>query len=487
MTRPKLALLAADEPEQIVGEALRVLERVGVLIENEEGRRLVEAAGAQVKEGRHILSERLVRAALHTVPRNIVLHDVRGEPACDLGEDRVHFDPGSAALHILDSEMRQRREAKVEDVIRLVRLVDRLPNYAAQSTALVPSDVPVELKDSVRLYLALRYGRKPVITGTFRKDSFAPMLAMLQCIRGGSEALQAKPLAVFDACPSPPLKWSDLTCQSLIDCARAGVPAEVISMPLTGATSLVSLRGAVVQHCAETLSGIVLHQLARQGAPILYGGAPSAFDMRSGTTPMGAMETMMMGVGYAQVGKHLGLPTHGYLGLSDAKGPDYQAGLETGIGAILAALAGINMVSGAGILDFILTQSLEKLVLDHEACTMALRLVRGITRAADDPVPLITELVNRGEFLSHPHTRRNWREELSLPSSVIDRQTYGDWRAAGALTAADRAKREVERLLEREAEPVLPSSVLVALDEVMADQARRFACGGFADLGFQLS
>lgn len=472
--RPLLALFPPDEPERIVEQACRVLETVGILIENEEGRRLLDAAGAGKKNGRHTIPARLVREAFSTVPSRVVLYDVRGEAACDLGEDRVHFDPGSAAIHILDPESGRRREATTQDVIRLVRLVDRLPHYAAQSTALVPSDVPVEMGDRFRLYLALRHGRKPVITGTFRKDGFAPMREMLECVRGGSAALKQKPLAVFDCCPSPPLKWSDLTCQSLLDCARAGIPAELVSMPLTGATSPVTLREAVVQHCAESLSGVVLHQLAGAGSPIIYGGAPSAFDMRHGTTPMGAIETMMIGVGYAQVGKHLELPTHGYLALSDAKRPDYQAGLESGVGAVLAALAGINMVSGAGILDFILTQSLEKLVLDHEACAMALRLRRGIATHADDPVKLIADLVKRGEFLSHEHTRRHWREELSIPSAVIDRQTYGDWEASGARTAEERARAEVERLLAREAEPALPPEILAALREVMAGEARRF-------------
>jgi trimethylamine:corrinoid methyltransferase-like protein len=471
--RPTLTLFSKEEPERIVEQACRVLETVGILVENEEGRSLLEAAGAGMQGGRHILPERLVRQALATVPRRVILYDVRGEIKCDLGDDRVHFDPGSAAIHILDPETGRRREVKTRDVIRLVRLVDHLPHFAAQSTALVPSDIPVELGDRYRLYLALRHGRKPVVTGTFLKDGFEPMLEMLRCVRGGSVALEEKPLAVFDCCPSPPLKWSDLTCQSLLGCARAGIPAELVSMPLTGATSPVSLREAVVQHCAENLSGVVLHQLARAGAPVLYGGAPSAFDMRHGTTPMGAVETMMIGVGYAQVGKHLGLPTHGYLGLSDAKQPDYQAGLESGIGAVLAALAGINMVSGAGILDYILTQSLEKLVLDHEACAMALRLTRGIAHHAGDPVELIAELVRRGEFLSHEHTRRHWREELSIPSPVIDRQTYGDWETSGSRTALERARAEVERLLAREVEPVLPPATLAALREVMVGEARR--------------
>jgi trimethylamine--corrinoid protein Co-methyltransferase len=196
---------------------------------------------------------------------------------------------------------------------------------------------------------------------------------------------------------------------------------------------------------------------------------------------MGAIETMMICVGYAQVGKHLGLPTHGYLALSDAKVPDYQAGLESGIGAVLAALTGINMVSGAGILDYILTQSLEKLVLDHEACAMALRLASGIAHGTSDSVELIAELVCRGEFLSHEHTRRHWREELTVPSAVIDRRTYGDWEAAGALTAKDRAAAEVERLLARETEPALPASTIVELRRIMSAEARRFGGGELPD------
>jgi trimethylamine--corrinoid protein Co-methyltransferase len=236
----------------------------------------------------------------------------------------------------------------------------------------------------------------------------------------------------------------------------------------------VTLREAVVQHCAESLSGVVLHQLARPGAPIIYGGAPSAFDMRHGTTPMGAVETMMIGIGYAQVGKHLGLPTHGYFGLSDAKQPDYQAGLESGIGAVLAALAGINMISGPGILDFILTQSLEKLVLDHDACGMALRLVRGISHDPVDPVALFSDLVRQGEFLSHPHTRAHWKQELSIPSATIDRQSHGDWEAAGKRTALERARAEVGRLLAKETEPAIPPAALEGLQELMAAEGKRF-------------
>ena len=135
-----------------------------------------------------------------------------------------------------------------------------------------------------------------------------------------------------------------------------------------------------MQHAAECLSGIVIHQLAQPGAPIVWGGAPAIFDMRSGVTPMGAIETAMIDVCYAQVGKALGLPTHTYLGASDAKLVDAQAGMESGMSALMGGLAGINMISGAGMLDFLACFSVEKLVIDAEAIAMTKRLLRGVSQ-----------------------------------------------------------------------------------------------------------
>jgi trimethylamine--corrinoid protein Co-methyltransferase len=147
--------------------------------------------------------------------------------------------------------------------------------------------------------------------------------------------------------------------------ARAGVPAEIVSMPLAGAAAPVTLLGAVTQHAAECLSGITIHQLAHAGSPIVWGGAPSTFDMRKGGTPFGSVETAMIDSSYAQVGKSLGLPTHAYLGATESKLLDMQAGLESGMGALVGALSGINMISGSGMLDSLLCRA-EKLISGAE-------------------------------------------------------------------------------------------------------------------------
>jgi trimethylamine--corrinoid protein Co-methyltransferase len=473
---PRIRWFSKGNREKIVGEAKRILEEIGVFVENAEAVSLLDGGGARVdrEKGRVFIPAPLVDRALETAPERVLVYNRFGEAVMDLGGDRVHFNPGSAALRIYDYREGRARTPLTRDLVRFATLVDALPHYSAQSTGVIPGDVPEEVADRYRLYIALQYSVKPVVTGTFKVDAFRPMHAMLAAVIGDQDTLREKPIAIFDCCPSPPLKWSDLTAQALIDCARTGIPAELVSMPLTGATSPVTLAGAVTQHCAESLSGVVIHQLARPGAPIIYGGSPACFDMRKGTTPMGAVETQMIDGAYAEIGKHLGLPTHAYMALSDSKLVDYQAGMESALGAAIAALSGINNVSGPGMLDFESCQSLEKLVLDHEICGMALRLSDGIA-LRDQPIalPLIEAVLGGKEFLSLPHTKKWFRREAYFPDPVIDRATLQEWEQKGRSDAPARAAARVEKLLGVHAPQPLEPEVLDFLTDIMTREAKR--------------
>lgn len=473
--RPKLELLSKDLIRKIYEEALVILEKQGIFVENKEALNLFRAAGMRVDEStrRIFLTQSLVEDSLSSTPSVIKLYDRTGEKEFTVGEDEIHFDPGSAAVTILDHKTKQQRKAVTEDVLKFVRLTDCLEYIHFQSTGLISSDVPDVIADSYRLYLGLAYSSKPIVTGTFRIEGFRPMHDMLVAVRGSEKELAQKPLAIFDACPSPPLKWSNLTTQSLIDCARAGIPSELISMGMTGATSPVTIAGTLVQHVAENLCGLVICQLAGKGSPVIFGGSPSSFDLRKGTTPMGAIETMMIDSAYAQIAKHLNLPTHAYMGLSDAKTNDNQAGLETGIGAILAAISGINVISGPGMMDFESCQSLEKLVIDNEICGMAYRLIEGISQRSD---PIATDLFEgfsaNTQFLSMPHTRKWYRLEHTFPK-VLDRDTYDYWTSLGRKSAADRAFEEVKKLLDENPPSLLKKEKMDELAKVMLADARR--------------
>jgi trimethylamine--corrinoid protein Co-methyltransferase len=438
--------------EQIIAEGLELLMDPGVRVHNSEALDLLADAGADVNFESRIayIPRDIIERALETAPSEFYLYDLDGEPVVHYGGDNVQFDPGSAAITILDSETQQQRAPVTADFVKFVKLVETLPQLDAQSTAFICADVPEEIGDLYRLYLALNYMRKPIVTGAFRKDTWWTMKDMLAAVAGGEEALAARPIAVFDVCPSPPLLWSDLTCQNMIDCARYGIPSELVSMPLAGATAPVTIAGAVVQHTAECMSGVTICQLAAEGAPIVWGGSPAAFDMREGTTPMGAVGTWMIDCAYTEVGKALNLPTHAYLGMSDAKVVDAQCGLESAGGTVMAALAGVNMVSGAGMMDFESCQSYEKLVIDAEIIGMAKRLIAGV-EARDEPIALglMRELGHRADYLGQLHTAKWFSEEQYIPSSVIDRGSLEGWKKKGAKTAWERAKDRVGQLLAK--------------------------------------
>ncbi len=475
--RPVLRFLSDELIEKIIREAREVLCKLGVEIHNEDILSMLGDFGANVEmENYHvILKDEIIDKALETVPRSFKLYDVLGNETHHFSDYNVYFTPGSAALNILDCETKKIRKPNTEDYIRHTKVISQLNNIASQSTAFIPADINEKISDSYRLFLSLLYCEKPVVTGAFTIESFNVMKDFQIGVRGTKEELALKPLTIFSCCPTSPLKWSDVTSQNVVDCALYSIPVEFVSMPLSGFMAPVTLVGTLVQHTAETLSGIVISQFINPGTPILYGGSPAIFDVRYETTPMGAVETQMIDCAYNEIGKYLGIPTQGYISLSDAKQLDAQAGLESGMGAVLATLSGINNISGPGMLDFESCQSLEKLVLDNEICGMALRLIKGIEPKEDFPsLPRFQELLREQHLLISEHTRRYLHEEFYFPGPVIDRANRARWQEEGGLALLERAHSEVEKLIKDYEPSRLPDSTKKELIKLMKLEAHRY-------------
>ncbi len=265
--------------------------------------------------------------------------------------------------------------------------------------------------------------------------------------------------------------------RELIDAARTGIPSEFVSMPLPGANAPITLLGAIVQHTAENLAGVVITQLAGAGAPIIWGGSPAAFDMRRGCTPMGSIDTMLIDLGYAEVGKSLNLPTHAYLGMSDAKVLDAQSGFESGMGCLLAGIKGINMVSGAGMMNFESTQSIQKLIIDNEICGMTYKFLKGLSRR-DEPIALelLRTLIDSNHLLTHPHTLKWMTAEHFYPGKVVDRSTIDEWELKGRKTAGQRAWEEAKALIAVHPGITLDGDRADELEALVSRDLRRFGC-----------
>jgi trimethylamine--corrinoid protein Co-methyltransferase len=287
-----------------------------------------------------------------------------------------------------------------------------------------------------------------VVSGAFTEHGVPRMVELMQLFRHDRADLIARPMSIFTITATGMFRYSEDSCQNLLDCVEAGIPIEVVPVTLLGLIAPVTLVGATVMHVADVLAGLTMAQLVKPGAPVLFGGAPAAFEMKVASSPMAAIEALQLDVAYVAVAKALNLPTQAYMALSDGKFLDAQAGAETFGSGLLAALAGVNSVSGPGMLDFVLVFSLEKLIFDDEMCGQALHFVREIKPRADLPtVALVRELLAEQHLLTAPHTLRHWPQEMYLTSPVIDRLNRENWIKLGQKDLAQRAKAEVERRL----------------------------------------
>ena len=294
-------------------------------------------------------------------------------------------------------------------------------------------------------------------------------------VRGSEQALAEKPLTIFSCCPTAPIKWSDVTSQNLVDCARWSIPVEFISMPLSGFMAPVTLVGSLVQQTAETLSGVVISQLTRPGHPILYGGSPAIFDVRYETTPMGAVETMMLDCANSEIGKRLGMPTQGYIALSDAKQLDAQAGLETAMGATAGGAFGHQQHLRPGHARF------RKLPEPGEAGGGQRDLRHDLPAAArassrartSRRIPIFQELLREKHLLIADHTRRHLRQEITVPRPG-DRPRQPRALAEGRRADAGRARRARGRAAGREVSALAAGGRIQAeLTRLMTGEARR--------------
>jgi len=438
--RPTVRFLTDDLIKQIIDEAVNILCSLGLQIHNKQILSMLADHQAKVDmDNFHVnLTEEIIQKAIKTAPRSFKLYDVMGNQTHDFSD------------------------------------IAQLENIASTSTAFIPTDVHEKISDSYRLFLSLLYCEKPVVTGAFTTESFNVMKDLQLAVRNSESELEKKPLTIFSCCPTSPLKWCEVTSQNLIDCARYSIPVEFIAMPLSGFMAPITLTGTLIQHTAETLSGVVISQLSNPGTPILYGGSPAVFDHRYETTPMGAVETMMTDCAYNEIGKYLNLPTQAYISMSDAKQLDAQAGLESGMGATLAALAGINSISGPGMIDFESCQSLEKLVLDNEICRMTYRMLEGITPREDFPaVPIFRELLKDRHLLISEHTLRHRDKEIWFPGPAIDRANRERWKRQGAKNLGQRLHDEVDKLLKSYQPSTLSDTTKKDLVKLMEKEARR--------------
>jgi trimethylamine---corrinoid protein Co-methyltransferase len=448
--RPTLSVLSDDLIREILDEARRIMAETGMEIRGEKLRqRLLDYGLKTDANGRVLFTQDVVDAAIENAPDAFTLFNRDGDPYTEIGGNHVHYVPGSSGLKIQDHRTGETRLANSTDFIEYARLCDGLDHIAYLATAFSTNkDIESQVSDAWRLYMCLTTSKKPIVSGAFGEKGVPRMTAMMQLFRTDRAELIQKPMSIFTITATGNFRYGEDSCQNLLDCVEAGIPVEIVPVTLMGLIAPVTLVGALVFHCVDVLTGITMAQIVRPGAPVLFGGAPATFHMKAASSPMAAIEAQHLNVAYVQIAKSLSLPTQAYMALSDGKFLDAQAGGETFSSALLAAIAGVNSVSGPGMLDFVLTFSLPKLVHDNEVCGQALHFVREIRKLDDLPTQgLVDQLMAEDHLITSPHTLEHWPKELYLTDPVYDRLNRETWEEGGSMQLWDRACADVETRL----------------------------------------
>lgn len=447
---PKVRVRVLDESDirQIHAATLEVLERTGVSITAEEGRDILLRAGAKEGEKTAIrIPPKLVERALESAPSSVVLSNRLGEECCFLEGYTTSFGTGSDCPFILDHETGKRRPCTYDDVGAGALVCDSLEEIDFVMPVGIISDRPTGVADAYAVEATMLNTVKPVVFTAHNKNTFQASIELAAAVAGGMEKLQENPFICLYAEPTSPLRHMPEATEKLIHAARTKIPVVFTPCPIMGASAPATGAGALVQGNAETLSGLVIHQLVQPGAPFIYGGVMLHLDMSTTIAPYGAPEMHKHCAALTDIAHHYQLPMFGTCGCSDAKRVDAQAGLEVGFSTLMATLNGQNLIHDVGFLESALITSFEMYLLTAEAIGMAKHIAGGVAVSQDTlAVDVIASVGQFGDFLTHQHTLDFFRKEFYFPK-LLDRTNYSGWLRLGGKTIDVRLKEKVDDIL----------------------------------------
>ncbi len=443
--------LRQDQIGRIHQTALRVLEEVGVQVDCEEARSILLAGGAALdRDGKRVrIRPRIVEKALQSVPSSIRLYGRREEHDLLAEGSRTYFGTGGAAVKVIDLESGECRLSRLKDISDFARLVEVLPNIHFFVRPCAAQEVPAEDLAVNELYASLAYTTKHVLGSAYSPLGVQRLLALGSLIAGSEQAFLERPFfSLIVSWMNSPLRFDLGGSETLLEAVRSGVPVMLSSAPMAGSTAPITLAGTLVQLHAEELAGLVLTQMTRPGAKVLYGGIPSMADLHYLTYVGGGVEFGMMNAAIAQLSHYIDVPNYNSAGITEAKIPDIQAVYEKCFAILQCALSGSNIVHhAAGILESLLTISYEQLIIDNEIIGMAIRAVRGIEVSEDTlAFDAIREAAESGNFLASEHTLEFMRSEYVLPE-LADRRLRKDWEELGMEDIRTKARRKARDIL----------------------------------------
>ncbi len=467
---PRFDMLTHEQCERLHRSSLEILRRTGVRVYHDEALELLRQSEAAMIEGNRVrFQPGLVDWAIAQAPSRI--------PLCRRGSDEVitplesrvvSFGTGSDCLTYLDPRTGERRPFVSADLVVCYHVVDALPELQFCMSMGVPSDLgPNPYRH--QFALMLEHTTKPVVFVCDDRLDCEAIVAMAAAAAGGLEKLRLNPSLLLYTEPSSPLRHSETAVGKLLYMAEQGLPMVHSPAPVQGGTAPVTLGGALAMANAEILSGLVIHQLKRAGAPMVYGSGMHHLDMKTTISLYTCPEFVLARVAVAEMGRFYGMPTWGYAGDANSCVLDEQAAAEATFSIMAALLAGNNLTHDIGYLESGKTSSPELVVLCDEIISMLRRFMRGISL---DETSMAMEVIHQvgpnNDYLSTDHTlehfRRLWRPAL------FSRLGGEEWELAGGKPLGEHLRERTVAIMEQHRPEPLPDNVSAEIDYILRSE-----------------
>jgi len=450
------SLLNSEQVERVHEASLEILEEVGLKVRFVPARELFKAHGCNVEDERVKFPRAVVEKYRKMVSPSFTFH--ARDPKFDktIPQDSPVIVTASSAPDIIDPVSGVERRAESSDIARIAHMINELPGYDVFSISTLADDAPMDQFTISRLYPTLKYCLKPIrVTTTDMKDTLSVM-EMAYLVAGGEEAYKEHPFLTHHYCPVvSPLTMDVLSTENVMFFAKEGLPVYPTIVPNAGLTSPMSIAGTLAQGNAEFLSALVLMQMVKEGTSTIYATLGTVADMRTGAYSSGGIECGMLHMAFAQMAHFYNVPCGGYIGLTNSKLNDAQAGYETGLSGMAGLLSGMDMFNIGGLIDALKTFDFAKAVIDDEIAQMMKRVKRGIAFDEEElAIPLIKETGPGGSFIVNPHTIKRMKTEAIL-TKMADRDARTIWEKKGSLDIQARALAKAKEIMTVHPESLL--------------------------------
>jgi len=445
----RLEVMEEKSANAIHINSLYLLEKMGIKVVSDEGRRLLKDAGAEVDDKTKIckIPSYLVEESMRKCKRPVRMAGRNKKYDFVLDGEHCYACTDGVGLATLDLETGERRPSTLKDVADSAKIVDYLPMMHMYNPLVTPLEVPKHAHTVHEFMASLENCEKHFTTGsTYQKEEAQYELKMAAAVVGGWDELKRRPIISNLTCTTSPMVLG-MTTDAAIEFSRAGCPPLLMAMPLIGATAPMTVASGVLLGNAQVIALATVLQLAAPGSPLCYSSEPMAMDVQSGLFEGLFPAANMVRAAHVQMARYYKIPIFiGGWG-SCSKAPDVQAGYEKAFSAFIAYLSGADMTSGPGLLENWTVLSHEQLILDHEMFTMMADMLKGFP-VNDDSMPLdvIMEVGHEGHFMGKKHTLDHFREMWQ--PMVTDGQTYKTWKAAGGKNAVDHAREKAKEILK---------------------------------------